>query len=890
MKIFPVPGSRRIFPSFRFCLVAVVSSTLASSPIRATETIEPLTIDGNYFKTAAGTPVRFWGMNLVSLFPTHAQADATAANFASLEINIVRPHHDLRKGLDWNTASGIPALVTYEGNTRTPHAEAWDRFDYLNAQLRARSIYLVLSLHGTRRFLPGDVDVLQTSDADRSAWISAMTALTSIPATNNLSLFKMLPMIDERCARLMEEFAQYQLTHVNPYTGVAYGRDPQVLYLETMNETSTEYLILAGNKFESASFPAVSYWTKILQSKWEAYAAAHGVTPNDIYTAGTAAQRQARGEFLRGLDQAYFNRLKTFVRNLGVQKPIEFSNLWLGESFQKMEESLSDVVEEHNYDDLLQPRTLNDGFNYFARSTPVGKPHMIGEFNQGQTDASHNANAPYRATVQLAASAYGAFNNWSGLIWFAWSHGDATIGNDGWSIWEERRPRVNSDMIGAIVSDGLMLDHLRTTGIMFKRGLVAPSADPITWYADNPLGGTLNYPDLMTPKHQFKVGWQSVHAIKRAFGPVPASQATAPWMTTAPTNPLVSDTNEIRKDIAREQLTVSAAQAEAFSGKFDSQPPAGLTHLGLGTTAGSATVILVANDQLPLAKSANLIISRTYFDSAQNELMQMTTTIAGLQPPSGRNVWQIKRTRPRGETGYEPVPMSEGVLRLPTDGWHEAELLYAPAGSLPPRQSLARSGDILRPVFDDTYRIAGNLGGTQGGLSAPESGFTRNAESVIDSSATFAPAEGKKSLRMEFAAGFDLCVFGFNFLTSTGQPTTVDLSACRATHGIRFWIYPKRSVSSFSVELACSDGAQLMEVRLPFSRYLTPADYGKWVEVTVPFADFPATDSTGAGFLWNQVKGVGFSCSTETGGSYDPHIDNLRLVRVASASPPATPR
>jgi hypothetical protein len=357
-------------------------------------------------------------------------------------------------------------------------------------------------------------------------------------------------------------------------------------------------------------------------------------------------------------------------------------------------------------------------------------------------------------------------------------------------------------------------------------------------------------------------------------------------MTTAPTNPLVSDTNEIRKDIAREQLTVSAAQAEAFSGKIDRQPPAGLTHLGLGTATGSATVILVANDRLPLAKSANLIISRTYFDSAQSELMQMATTIAGLQPPSGQHVWHIKRTRPRGETGYEPVPMSEGVLRLPTDGWHEAELLYAPAGSLPPRQSLARSGDILRPVFDDTYRIAGNLGGTQGGLSAPESGFTRNAESVIDSSATFAPAEGKKSLRMEFAAGFDLCVFGFNFLTSAGQPTTVDLSACRATHGIRFWIYPKRSVSSFSVELACSDGAQLAEVRLPLSRYLTPADYGKWVEVTVPFADFPATDSTGAGLLWNQVKGVGFSCSTETGGSYDPHIDNLRLVRVASASPP----
>src|SRR5258708_6188877 len=713
MQTFAPRRSPLVAVSFPFCPAGVaVLLALASPPIRAVDAIAPLTLDGNYFKTTAGTPVRFWGMNLVSFYPTHVQAEAIAANLAAREINIVRPHHHLRNSLDWNTVSSIPALVTYKNNTRTPHTEAWDRFDYLNAQLRARGIYLALSLHGTRRFVPGDGDILQTNASDRDNWINAMTALTSMPRGANLPLFKLLPMIDERAARLMEEFAQYHLTHVNPYTGVAYGRDPQVLYLETMNETSTEYLIIAGNKFESASFSAVSYWTKILQSKWDAYAAAHGVAPNDIYTAGTPAQRQARSEFLRGLDLAYFTRMKTFVRNLGCQKPIEFSNLWLGDTFQKLEESLSDVLEEHNYDDLLVPRTLNDGFNYFARSTPVAKPHFIGEFNQGQTDASQNANASYRATLQLAASAYGAFNNWSGVIWFAWAHGDARTGNDGWSIWEERRPAVNVDMIGAIESDGLMIDHLRTAGILFKRGLVAPSTNPITWFADEPLGGSLNYPDLMTPKHQFKVGWQSIHAIKRAFGPVPASQSSAPWMTTVPTNPLVSDTNEIRKDITREQLTVSVAQAEAFGGKLDDRAPAGLTHLGLGAAAGSATVILVADDALPISKSAKLIISRSYFDSANNEVTHPATTIMGLQAPSGRNVWHIKRTRPRGETGYEPVAMSAGVLSLPADNWHEAELLYWPPGSLPVRQSLARPGDVLRPVFDDTYRLAGILGGT----------------------------------------------------------------------------------------------------------------------------------------------------------------------------------
>jgi hypothetical protein len=225
--------------------------------------------------------------------------------------------------------------------------------------------------------------------------------------------------------------------------------------------------------------------------------------------------------------------------------------------------------------------------------------------------------------------------------------------------------------------------------------------------------------------------------------------------------------------------------------------------------------------------------------------------------------------------------MSGGVLALPSDAWHEAELIYAPIGRLPVRQSSAQPGDVLRPVIDDTYRLAGVFATTSGG-------FTRNAQGVFDPSTVLVPPEGAKSLRMKFTAGFDPCVLGWNFTKSNGQATTLDLAAFKNTQGLRFWVYTKRVVSSFAVELACDNGTQLVEVRLPLSRYLTPGDYGnKWVEVTVPFADFPATNAAGTPFLWNQVKGVGFYCSTVTDGYYDPYVDNVRLVRTAIA--PATP-
>jgi hypothetical protein len=840
--------------------------------IQFTSFIDPLTISGNHFATSNGTTTRFWGINLVAMYPTHAESQGIAANLAAREINMVRLHHNLRKSLDWNTVSGIPALVDYVNDTRTPHTEAWDRFDYLNAQLRAQGIYLLLSQHSSRRYLAGDVDIMTTDATDRTNWMNAMNALNSM--SGNLDLFKMLPVIDERCARLMEEFTQRLITHVNPYTARSYGSDPQVIYLETLNEHSCEYAIVAGNKFQSTTYPAVSYWTTVLQSKWDAYTAANGVTPCDIYAPSTTAQKLARGDFLRGLDQAFANRMKTSVRSLGSQVPMTYSNLWRGEAFQKLQESLSDVVEDHNYCDPLVARSFDDVFNPLSRSTPTGKPYVIGELNQVDSGSSIPANAPYRTMLPLAASAYGGFNNWSGVTWFAWAHGDKMIGNDGWSIWEERRPAVDGDMIGQIESDGMLLDHLRTTGLIFKRGLAAPSTGPLTLWADDPLG-TSGYTSLIAPKYQFQVGWQNIHSIKRAFGPVPPSQPTATWMTTPPTNPLLSDTNEIRKDTTRQQLTLSASQAEAFSGKLDASAPAGLTRLGGLTGSGSATVIVVSEDGLPLSTSQNLVISRTQLDSANNEVANPTTTLTQIKAPAGGSVWHILRTRPRGETGYEALTMSNGVLTLPNDGWHEAELAYAPAGSLPARQSLAHVGDPLRPIFDDAFRIAGVFG-------AP-TGFSQNAQQVIDPSTTFAPAEGTKSMRLKFTAGTNPSVIGINFTNSAAQATTLDFTSWRTTAGLRLWVYTKRVVSSFSVELACDNAGQLVEVRVPLSNYLQASDYGnKWVQVTVPFADFPSANGAGTPFLWNQVKGVGLYCSMTNEAYYDPYVDDVRVVRTTA--------
>jgi len=427
----------------------------------------------------------------------------------------------------------------------------------------------------------------------------------------------------------------------------------------------------------------------------------------------------------------------------------------------------------------------------------------------------------------------------------------------------------------------MALDHLRTTGILFKKGLAAKSTNPITLYVDEP-SGTTNYADLIKPKYQFKLGWQDINSIRRAFGAVPAGQPTAPWMTTNPTNPLVTDTGQISKNTERKQLTINAPQAEAFSGKLDGLAPTGLSHIQVSGSSGSATVVMVSNDGNDFATSRKLIVSRTTLDATNKEIIGSAIVLKQLKASTATMAWYIKRTRPSVETGYEEVAMTvPGQLTLPADAWHEAELEYAAKGSLPARQSTIQIGKLIRPIMDDSFLISGVLGAAQGGYSA-------NSGYVIDPNTVFVPIDGTKSLRLKLTAGFNQSLVGINFTNSASKAVQMDYTALKSKAGLHFWVYTKRKVDSFSVELTSDNNGQLVESRVLLSNYLTAADYGnKWVEVTIQFSAFSDTGiyydsvtglNTNTPFLWNKVKGIGFYANTVTSGYYDPYVDDIRVV------------
>lgn len=644
------------------CLLgaALTASLSAETPQSDLPALAP---KGDVFVDPAGNPVRFWGVNLVGLYPAHAVADALAANLASLGVNLVRPHHNLRPSLDWNPRMLSGSLLKYQDNSREFDPLALDRFDYLNAALRKNKIYLALSVNWTRRYRAGDVAILPGDEKDAQAWQAALAELSGWDWKKAFDVYKMLPCVDERAAQLNEEFIRNFLTHVNPYTGVAYGQDPQVLTFEIMNEASTEYAIICGNRF-----PA--YWQAKLEEKWAAFAREAGIEPGDLYKPADPKAKEVRAKFLRKLDDDYLRRITKVIRETGCKAPVTFSNLWRGDNYAQMNASASGFIEDHMYADAMVAGTLDDGFYKLSRSALVDKPFFVGEFNQAEGAENIAKQSPVRTMLPVAAAAYASLQDWTGIVWFAWLHGDQLVGDNGWAKTETRQ-----SALGGMISDGMMIDHFRTSGMIFRRGLVAPSAEPVTVWVDDPVF-VGDYNGLMRGKYPYKPGWQNVHAMRKAFGPVPATQATAPWMTQSPPNPVVSDTHQIVKDTARRQLTVAAPQAEAFSGYLDGKPPAGLQHLAVDGDS-FATVILVAEDGKDFAQSSSLVLSRTGLAADNTETKGPAVRLRDLKKPPEGEAWFLAPTRPRAAE-IKLDPSSDGGLELPPGDWRECELHLRP--------------------------------------------------------------------------------------------------------------------------------------------------------------------------------------------------------------------
>ena len=163
--------------------------------------------EDGHLRNDAG-PVRFWATNICfeGCFPTHQQAERLAARLARLGINCVRMHH-----MDSHSIWGNSP------NKLTIDPRKLERLDYLIDQLRKHGVYTNLNLHVSRWFdeAEGFSGRAQRPDYDKG-----------------------LDNFEPRMIELQKKYARDLLTHVNPYTGNPYTREPAIAFVEINNENA----------------------------------------------------------------------------------------------------------------------------------------------------------------------------------------------------------------------------------------------------------------------------------------------------------------------------------------------------------------------------------------------------------------------------------------------------------------------------------------------------------------------------------------------------------------------------------------------------------------------------------------------------------------------------
>ena len=415
------------------------------------------------FEKAPGVPARFNGSNLCfgANFPDHATADRLAERFVRLGWNTMRIHHYENV---WDEEVG--GLSDRKGaDSVTLNPVALERFDYFFAAMRKRGIYLTTDLYVNRRVLAREIFGEGEGDVAYR--------------------FKQLVAVSDRAMANWQAWARAFLTHVNPYTKLAYSDDPALAWISLINEGD-----LMNSPDELVRDPREKALWDTAFAKWKKGKGQTGEW-------GSESWKKFMWELQRDADR----KMIAFLRKeLGVRALLTDINAWADQWGAQVVRTDFDYVDNHFYwdhPDFLEkawqlPSTgghgngsaiqAGGGLNDRCLNRLYDRPFTVTEWN-------YCAPNRYRAESGLLAGALAALQDWGGLWRFTYSHGRENL--------TEARPTGHFDQ----ATDPLRVASEYAVTALFLRGdlaaaphAVAVAGSATEWMADPAhwCGGELN--------------------------------------------------------------------------------------------------------------------------------------------------------------------------------------------------------------------------------------------------------------------------------------------------------------------------------------------------------------------------------------------------------------
>lgn len=366
--------------------------------------------DGHFGFEKRNRAQRFYGVNLCfsANYLNHEEADRLAERFARIGYNTVRIHHYEGDLIDQNAP-----------NSLTFRKDNLDKLDYLVAALKKRGLYIKTDLFVSRPVKPAEMG-LESGGMDE--FKSAV--LVSRPAMEN-----------------WKAFSRALLTHVNPYTNMAWKDDPAIAWISVINEPNlTNHFGRFNGKLR-----------ELLDTEWKSWLRTRYGTDEKVRVAWSeptaslttelprSIEKNARGRdvaaFLTTLHRRGFAEMKRFLREeVKTAALLTDLNGWSETPEFMAARADLDWVDNHFYWDHPQflerdwqlpsqggsgglgaVETGGAGPNFHAMTRLFGKPFSISEYNYSSPNR-------YRAEGGLIMGAASALQDWDAVWRFAYSH------------------------------------------------------------------------------------------------------------------------------------------------------------------------------------------------------------------------------------------------------------------------------------------------------------------------------------------------------------------------------------------------------------------------------------------------------------------------------------
>ena len=551
-----------------------------------------VTVRDGRFVDALGRRVRFWGVNLAfgANFPEPADAARLAKRLRRFGVNLVRLHHmDTSPDADPSNARSILTTAPYP----TLNPVAVERLRALLDALREEGIYVNLNLHVGYAFRPG---------------VDPIPALGFPVPTQS----KPVHIFNDRMVELQCDFARRVIR------ALRLRDDPVLAMVEINNESSLLF----------------SFQTGALKKYWP----------------------EATLEEVLARDKAYLDRIAAVVRQeLGPAVPITGTQVEFGGPFTFDTHAALDYIDDHFYIDHYNfPNRPWDSTDWRIRDTSgagsgylqylhkafarqAGKPFTVSEFNQPYPNRQ-------AAEIDPTLAAFAAFQDWDGVMHFAYEHGRA---------WDRNAPsgfNLNGDFT--------KLAAFGQAGYLFRKGLVraAEQGFVIPMPRSQREKATAERMQFRLATFFGSLGIDPNLAFARRIAVDPTVEMVLRDEKLQP--PYRAKDGDISYDPVRQLFLIHAEQAAgAFGFLLEEPASAGPVTFALGSGArGFASVLLTALDGKPLEESARLLLTNPGFTLGENQRL-----IPYKRDPAWFTLAPEKPDRPSSPYSASPPVVMEHV-------------------------------------------------------------------------------------------------------------------------------------------------------------------------------------------------------------------------------------